>query len=539
MKHLFCVIGLVSAGTLCARAAERPPLFTWDLLWAGSWEESKTLHNRGDARIGFTRPGLLLRGQALDKRTLNFELDSPWGNTENAVTQFAAALYHRPSGSRLLYGPLDEWGLSARIRNPWIRSAPFAENHKPLIADLKTDATASKNQEAYAYLSSPFLAIAPRTRARGFAAQARGFFAAQVNTQAAEAGQLHPAIAGGVETQFSNNFDILLEGFYTGATLPAKNSDSWFAVPPVLPERDFHLYSVGLLAHSPWLSLSSDWAFSETFAWGRDIYGNIGIRVNPLVQTGKGKKPKAAPWAISLAADGAGERYIGRDGASHGAGFRTAGKFELKGARSSLFRASALLRGPGFGKEFDRSAAGLYYRFPASGAGAFSGLAPRLSRTALNIERNATNSARIYDSLDGSLGLSCNIPPVPLPGFYTVAKGSQRPRGSALSLNLSGGVSCVSGGGEASGPVPLFQEPDFDSAKAGCELTWSPGIFQFRTKWGYAVSAKALEATGEGQWDSSFSAAVRFKYGRFSVKAAAPAFPEKWHYTVAWRLETD
>ena len=517
-------LGLVCAYPLCAKPAEKQPLFTWDALWAGSWEESKTLHNRGDARLGFPLPGLLLRGQALDRRPLNFELDPPWGNPENAITQLSAGLYHRPTGSRLLYGPLDEWGLSARIRNPWIRSAPWAENHKPLIADLKTAVASTKTPEAYTYLSSPMLALFPKTQARGFAA-------AQVNTE----GEPMPAFSGGLEAEFGKNVDLLLEGFYTGAALPAKPSTSWFSVPPPLPERDFHLYGAGLLAHTPWFTVSSDWAYSETFAWGRDVYGNVGIRVNPLLPAGKGKKPKPAPWAVSLAADGAGERYIGRDGASHGAGFRAAGKVELKGARSSLFRASTTLRGPGIGESFDRSATGFYYRFPAAGT---SGLLPRVTRAALNMERNASDSAKILDGIDGSLGLSCTVPPVPLPGFAafptisTPAKGSPKNRGSALALNLSGGVKCHSVDGETPGPLPLFQEPEFDSAKAGAELSWSPGIFQFRTKWGYTVTAKK-----EGKWDASLSAAVRFKYGRFSVKAAAPDISGKWNATLAWRLE--
>jgi hypothetical protein len=521
MKNLLFVLGLLLSGTLLFAESAGQPLFTWNLLWAGSWEESKTLHNRGEARLGFPLPGLVLRGQVIDKRPLNFELEPPWGDAESGVSNFSAGLYHHPSGSRLLYGPLDEWGLAARIRNPWIRSAPFAENHKPIVADLKTAVSSTKEPELYLYLSSPRLALFPETVLRGFAA-------AQLKTQTEPA----PAFSGGIETSFKGQYNLLLEGFYTGTKLPARKSDSWFCDPPPLPERDFRLYGAGLLLHTPLLSFSGDWAYSETFAWGRDVYANAGLRINPLLQAGAGKKPKPAPWSLSLAADGAGERFIGRDGGSPGAGFRTAGKFEWKGTRSSLFRFNTSLRGTGFGEAFDRSDTGLYYRFPAPAAKEPSGFPLRVTRMSLNAGRNGANSEKILDGIDSGLALSLKLPPVFLYGFSVPAKGGAQNRGSPLGINLSASVKAISAAEEAPQPWPLFREAQFDSAKAGCELSWSPGIFQFKTKWGYSVTAKK-----EGQWDASASAALRFKYGRFSVKAASPNFPEKWNCTLSWRLE--
>jgi hypothetical protein len=73
---------------------------------------------------------------------------------------------------------------------------------------------------------------------------------------------------------------------------------------------------------------------------------------------------------------------------------------------------------------------------------------------------------------------------------------------------------------------------EFDSAKTSGELLWSPGIFQFRTKWGYTAYARK-----DNYWDGSISAAVRFKHGRFSAKFAWPVFPEDWNCTLSWRVE--
>ena len=87
--------------------------------------------------------------------------------------------------------------------------------------------------------------------------------------------------------------------------------------------------------------------------------------------------------------------------------------------------------------------------------------------------------------------------------------------------------------GAAFSPYPfLLPNRQFASSKTSCELIWSPGIFQFRTRWAYNIIAGK-----ENIWENSFSAGVRFRYGRFSVKMASPLFPDKWNCSLAWRLE--
>jgi hypothetical protein len=103
MKYLFLIIGLSmpTMGILSEEGQEKrqkQAFFTWDLLWAFSWEESKNLHNRVDLRLGFLKPGLVARVQAIDRRTLNFELDSPWGDLSKAISSVSFGLYHKASG---------------------------------------------------------------------------------------------------------------------------------------------------------------------------------------------------------------------------------------------------------------------------------------------------------------------------------------------------------------------------------------------------------------------------------------------------------
>jgi hypothetical protein len=512
----------------------------WNFLWAGAWEEGKILNNRAEIGFSFPKINLNLRGEFLDRRPLDFSLEPPWDDPQKGITNIAGGAYHTPDGSRFLYGILDEWGLSARVRNPWIRSAPYAENRKPLMADLKTVASSTKKPEAYLYLASPVINL---FRELGF----RAFVSAQTHTE----GEFMPDLGGGFETRFGEKSALSLEAFYTGAILPAKASASWFADPPPLPEREFRLYAFDLFFKAPFVSFSSDWAFSETFAWGRDLYGNTGLKISP---------PWPGPLSLSLAADGAGRRYTGRDGTIPGAGFRSAGKIEWKGRRSSLFRLSTVLRGAEFGESLNRSSTGVYYRFPAplparraatgvpdnSAAGADRPLVNfplRVSRVSLTVERNAADNANILDGIDCGFGLSLRLP------------GRYAPLGFSFSAAARGKTSAD----ETPPPYPLPQGAyNFDSVKASGELSWSPVLnggreaslwlprsLQFKTKFGYGLTAKK-----KGAWDASFTVTARFKYGRLSLKVATPEFavsgedstsqsaaPEQWKCSISWRVE--
>jgi len=502
------------------RAKTNTPVFNWSLLMSGSWEESSstslsgTLHNRGEIKLNLLQPGLTLRGQVLDRRTLNLGFSTfqdgfwngLWGDQEKAATGFLGGLYHKSSGSRLLFGTLDEWGLSARIRNPWIRSPPYAENHKPLMADLKTTATAAKNDEAYLYLSSPFLNVFSDVKLRGFAA-------AQTEIE-----RFTPAFSGGAEFAFAKKTGLLFEFFYTGATLPPAKSSSWFSVTPALPEREFDLYAAGIIFHNQFISVSSDWALSETFAWGTDVYGNLGISLTPSLSFGS----RARPLSFSIAVDGAGERFVYRDGVSHGEGFRSAAKIEWKGRYNSLMRLNTTLRGPEVGESFNRSSTGFYFRLPSktNRGGSFP---VRLTRISLTADRNAENLQKVSDRLSGYIGFSMDLRRISI----------KKP----LGITISGSITGLTALESFISPYPVpWESRDLDTASVNCNFTFSPSIFQFRSRVGYTNDVKK-NGENEKKWDFSFSTAARFKYGRLSIKAATPDFPEKWNWTVSWRLE--
>jgi hypothetical protein len=532
MKYLLFLIAILMTGT----AAASPPV-NWSLLWSGSWEESTTdstslitpalsgtLHNRGELKLHLPLLGLMLRSQVLSRHPLNFEFDpfAVWSDPEKMITHYMGGLYHRPTGSRLLYGVIDEWGLSARIRNPWIRSPPYTENHKPLMADLKTAASSTKEDELYLYLSSPYLELFPNFKLRGFVSTQTETDFDYLLSQTPS-----PTLSGGLDFLFAGKKGLLLEMFYTGKTLPLSRSGTWFSNPPRLPERDFHLYACGLLFTSPAFSISSDFAISETFAWGEDFYCNLGFTITPLLPIGN----RARPLAISFAADGSGERFVNRDGANLSEGFRGAAKVELKGMYNSLIRFNTVLRGPGFGEELNRSSTGFYWRFPSVPANRNLDLFPvRLTRISLSADRNAVNPLKISDNFSGSIGFNVYLP--------DLSHNKPLVR-NPLGLTFSGVIRGVTSSGEAVSFYPIPDESwSWDTTVINCDLFWSPGKqgspskLQFRSRVGVSIYPEKEE-----KWNFSLSTALRFNNGRFSFRIASPDFPEKWNWTVSWRLE--
>ena len=528
MRHIFffALLCALARPALVPAQNEFPaiPMFSWNLLWTGSWEESRTLHNRGDFRLDLEPWDMSLRVQVLDRRRLDFEADKPWADfTESVAGGASLGLYHGGTGSRLLYGILHETGLPARVRNPWSRSAPYAESRRATSADLRTTSSTTRVPEAYLRLSSPRVALLgggrlPETSLRGFA-----------SAQIAAEGDPRPAFSGGLET-FIGASVVTLEGFFTGTTLAARESPTWFSASPSLPDREFRLAAGSLAIDSPYFLFASDLALSRVFAYGNGLYGNAAIRIRPPLPGSAGP----GSWSLSLAAEGMGGRYVDRDGASRGEGLRTAGRIERRGPRGSLFRAEASLRAPGLDEPFDRSSLGVSYRFPAPSARAGSGgdFPLRISRVSLNAHRDASNPANIRDGIDGTLGLSLGLPPMLLPPALLPPQ-PRRARSYPIGITLSSALR----GRDSSDSVPSsafpFASPgrEFDSLRIGGELLWSPGTLQIRTRWFYSAHSGR-----DDDLEGSLSVAVRFRRGRFGARVAWLDSLERRSYTLSWRL---
>jgi hypothetical protein len=436
-----------------------------ELLWTGSWEQDAYLINRLDLRLrGF---GFTLRGQGIDKRPA-------WENREEENAAFAGGLYHDPTGSRILYGIQDEGGLPARIRSPWIRAIPFVEYHKPSVSDLLTVPSSTKEADLHIYLSSPWI--------RFF----RGFASVSLD------GDWIPAYGGGISGRFGKT-ELRLEGFFTERSLAPRRPSAWFSETPPLPERDFRIYGANCTFISPFFTLATDWAYSQTFAYGTGLYGNLGLSL--------GNKP----WRFSLAADGAGGRYVGRDGGAVNRGFRSAARFEWRGSRNSLFRLGTSLRSGGLGASFNRSSSTLYFRPSVSrnGGGFF-----RLSRLSLTAERAAADTEKPEDKLEGTLAF--DLGPV--------------------KSTLQGNVAGTTGGNGNPFPYPGGGYT-FQSFKITEELSYAYKMLRLRARAGYAGEAKK-----DPRWSASVSAGIQGKAGRLTVKAFSEDLPREWACTLSWRL---
>jgi hypothetical protein len=444
----------------------------WSFLWTGSWEHEKSLVNRGDLWVYIPWQTFSLRLQVIDKRPV-----PPWEHIDAGITALSGGIYHQQTGSRLLYGIITEWGLAERLRSPWSSALPFAENHRPSGGDLQTTPSSSKKPGTYLYLKSPQLGMF------------KGYMSAMADNDASL------GLTGGLELRFKPKTNLRLEGFYTEKTLSAYTPSPWFSESPPLPERNFQLYAFSAVYSASLLGIAADWAYSDTFAYGRDMYGNLGIRIGNR------------PWRLSLGADAAGNRYVDRDGSPAGPGFRLGMKAEYYGRKTSLFRVSATFRADEIGSSFQRSSAGIYYRFPRD----FVDFPIKLARFSVTVSRNASNLEKIEDKLEGLIGITW---------------------GPVQSV-LSGAVSGIFSAEDQPIPFPILEDSlSFGSAKISGEVSYRLGIFGFKTSLGYTVKNNQIV-----RWNLALYASVQGKRGGLSLKAASPDFPARWTYTVSWRLQ--
>jgi hypothetical protein len=419
-----------------------------------------------------------VRAQLLDKR--------PSDNVfSDGVSFFGAGFYHNYTGSRVLYGLLDIGGLPARIRNIYRHGTPYVAAHSRYSMELKTDFSASSENAFGVRLVTPSLP-GPLSKWQASAA----FTAEETDGR--------NGFLFGTDTVINSRIQAAAEFYYQKAALPFQKASGWFSDKPPLPERDTRIYAGTARVLSPLVSAAGDLAYSESFAFGRGMYANLGLQFGNR------------PWRFSLAADTVTPRFVDSAGAVPGQGVRIGGKIEHFLPRGELWRVETSLRGYGEGEDaFTRSSSSLYYHFPAVKS-VFS-----LSMVSLSASRNATDNTKILDSWHVNLGINA---------------GRLRTK-TSFSLDEYT---------HDDAPSPF---PDRECRyviygwRLGEEATIPLGSFTLTAALGYHKKLDAATA----EWKDAeipFSLSAQFHRvpGRITVKYASPDFPEDWILSVLWRF---
>ncbi|MDR1389091.1 MAG: hypothetical protein LBJ31_03865 [Treponema sp.] len=501
MKWIVCVVFLASCLYAGAQEAakQKPALpLRWSLLWSGSWEYEKNMVNKGE--FGLSLYQLRFRLQYMDRRTGSFSS----GGTE-PVTGLAGGLYHEGSGTRLLYGKIQRFGLAARTANVWQRGAPYADSRTASGADLRTSITSTTQNAWYAYLGMPFR-LDDKKKLLFFGSlemTPKGSSGPETTVTVSRPENPH-IIAAGAEYEWGAR-SLRAEGLYVKQQLAPRAATSWFSTTPALPSRESRLFGGGVNYRGPFFGLAADMAYSETFAFGRDWYGNIALRLGNR------------PWKFQAAFDSAGSRFVDTAGAVPGAGFRSAFRLERSGKSTSLFRAGALFRGSG--PEYSPSGGG------ASDAAAITNL---FSAAVKEVNRHTLDVSYRFPLKKRQKGLY----PIRLAASWAQ---DRRERDSVLdTFNASAALGLSAVQAKSEGKL-IYSQKKPNSWSAAEEISYRRGIFRASIKTGYAASLK--KERWNDAWNTQAAASLRWKGNRLSLKAASADFPRDWSYTVSWTFK--
>ncbi|GMO25019.1 MAG: hypothetical protein Ta2F_00110 [Termitinemataceae bacterium] len=465
---------------------------TLDIYESGSFVQQSALTNRMNVRL-YMPLSFMFRLTSAHEAPV-----PPKGEFKDGNINFGLGLYHQKTGSRILYGTLETSGLSKRSANVFSHSAPWLETHTVSNADLKTTALESAKNEFYAQLISPRRKIFNgKLNLENFYAYFAPHVSADKNTD----------WTAGVNYNFGRASSIRSEFFWTQKTLPQRKSLGWFSDKIYLQERDMRYYAASLVFTNPYVSAAFDFAQSQIFSWGSDIYANGALRIG------------SSPWRVSLAVDASGSRYSSSTGAIVGAGLRSAAKFEWFGMRSSFFKISTTLKSPGIDNFFDQSSSIIYYRFPV-----IKNFLVTPARLSFEMDHNAHDRYAISDVW--TIKSLFNAGPV-RPSFDVAIKQSSTAQETDKIF-----------------PYINFQnDHKFESVKFTAAISTAIPVSKIFIN---LKASGSLTKFGEKEndsnnledvWNAAFYAGISGKYGRLNVKCSNTGKDSSWLWTITWKLQ--
>ncbi|MDR2864682.1 MAG: hypothetical protein LBV68_03620 [Spirochaetaceae bacterium] len=462
--------------------------FSISLLETGSWGNQGNMSNRAQIILGAPL-GLSFRSQILDKRP-----SPPQEDWSSGADTIGLGLYQRNSNSRILYGQLEHWGLAARTRNIWSHGAPWFETHTSFDADLKNSLAVNGKDSFYAALGSPLVQILKSSSAKptGFAADAK----LSILLDSEQNALYHGASDFHFGKDENSMNKLRFEAILTEKNLNERSQSTWFSDKPYLPHRKLRFYGLNVTFYNPYIGFSADFAHSEVFTLGEDIYINGSLRAGN------------SPWRFSLSFDGAGKHYISSDGTENNAGFRIGGKIEWFGSGNMRINSSTILRSTGIHEPFESSLSKIYYHFPI-----IKGYLITPSYVSFEFERDASNREKITDKISGAFCL--NVGPI-------------RPL-----LRLTLGENTKADAGTTIIPYPNPGDPHTrDFFKTDIEI--SAPVYLVTLKAAFSYKTENNKKNGMG---ASLSASIRGKLGRFSIKISSNEKTGSPDYFLSWKLE--
>ncbi|GMO29935.1 MAG: hypothetical protein Ta2B_10860 [Termitinemataceae bacterium] len=460
--------------------------FSFDVYESGSLVQNATLSNRLNLNLNIPAlDGLRLRSIAAYEAPL-----PPKGDFTDGKFNLGFGLYHQKTGSRLLYGGLQTTGLAKRGANVFSHQVPFLEAHTSSTADLKTSGLNAEDNMFYASLISPKIFDTFNLYAAALVPNATNTSQSNIENNI--------EWTGGSTVYVGSSSALRLEFFGTQKQLGERPADAWFSNKIYLEQRSLNYYAASLVWINPLVSFAADFAQSNVFSFGKDIYANAALRIG------------SNPWRLSFAIDGAGERYSSSAGTVVGAGFRSAAKFEWNIKPTSLFKISTALQSAGISKPFTKSDSTIYYRFPIAQNYFISP-----SQLSINIAHNAEDRKKITDSY--LIKTALNAGPLRTSFDVTLKQNSIAEEGAVI-LPYS----------------DLLSNKDFESLKFTASV--SLPIFLLFMK---VSCTETIYANKETFFGGSIYLSFSGKYGYLNLRLTNSDIEENddWTFSVSWKIK--
>lgn len=484
MRHgLILLIGLVLMlrGPECVGAAGENHA---ELTISGDWREGEDIDQRFALSLVDALPGLTLRALYVERRP-------PDENYPNASAALRGGLYHAGTGSRLLYGPLQESGLVSRMHNPWGKGLPYAEHHQPRVGELAPRAGPDASNTTYGLVG---------TRLK---APLRLYGAASLS-------ETDKLIAGmGLQFYGLPSAELAAEGTYLAWTLDELTPTAWFSEQGPLPERILRIAGLRASLMTHFLSLAGDIAYSHAENQGSGSYGNFALNL------------RRGPLSLDLSAESVSDLFTDPEGQRAPEGFRWGAKIVGRPSRSQIISLEGLFQSP----SPQEPVAVTEIRAAYGAAEAPRNRRPFLSALRLSGKRDRSYDFACKDEASGTLSLRWGrlrmstfgkaefirplLPGLSMPSALPLSDGGLRPTEKSLGGSLTLRFDALDIGARLERTSRPPKEPHW-AASAGATL---------QTKAGRLGLSYTL-ASADAPWELgvSYRKTVRFPIGKGTTR---------------------